>query len=475
MKFNKVQAELKLNSNVPLRQESIGNTDYTVVPVIMMTVGVHAGSGGALYYSQEQLNEFHQAWNGVPVSIQHPDIDGQPVSCNHPEFYESQVVGTIFNTVFDNGKLKAEAWLETSKSAQILSYINSGNNLQVSTGLFSNDVGPGGEWQGEQYNAMATNIRPDHLALLPGGEGACNWADGCGIRANEEGGEKALKRTKTNKKEEQKESILIHETQDIEWPELKANNIDYSQLLDMVHSKVDAMDNDERVFYARRVFNDHVIYRANLRGSVGSEAKLYKRNYNVTNGKVEWTSDPVEVMERVSYDVVPSTNEIKNNKGETEMADETKVCCPEEVTEFIGNEGNAYTEADKDWILALPEVAFKSLVANTPEKKEEKAPVVNTESTLLSQEQLDSIAYGEKVMRERKNVLIGNIKANTNNQFSDADLGNFDMDMLEKLSKQSPAPTTTTNYSGIPGEVAPEITDNEEEPMEDIYNKTEKE
>jgi len=47
-----------------------------------------------------------------------------------------------------------------------------------------------------QYNEAAKNLRPDHLALLPGGTGACSWDASCGIRANsnnEEGGTNEMK------------------------------------------------------------------------------------------------------------------------------------------------------------------------------------------------------------------------------------------------------------------------------------------
>jgi hypothetical protein len=41
-----------------------------------------------------------------------------------------------------------------------------------------------GEFNGKKYESVARNMIADHLALLPNDEGACNWKDGCGIRAN---------------------------------------------------------------------------------------------------------------------------------------------------------------------------------------------------------------------------------------------------------------------------------------------------
>lgn len=179
-------------SSYSVQIKKFDGKDHIVVPVVMLTEGVHSGSGGPIYYPAEEIAKFPGAWNGVPVPLYHPDdVNGFPISCNSPEVLESYSMGRVFAAqVLENGKkLKAELWLDVAKvqalDPALLAKINSKQPIEVSTGLFFDVDMTGGEWNGEKYSAIAKNFRPDHLAILPSGTGACSVADGCGIRANE--------------------------------------------------------------------------------------------------------------------------------------------------------------------------------------------------------------------------------------------------------------------------------------------------
>jgi hypothetical protein len=166
---------------------------HLIVPVIMMVEGVHHGSHGPLLHQINELGHFPEAWNGMPIVINHPEIDGQPVSANDPEIMEQQTIGRVYHTKVDGHRLRAEAWIDEEKlqqlSAELLAQFQKGELIEVSLGMFSDEEKVTGDWNGETYEAIARNHRPDHLALLPGGVGACSCADGCGIRLNKEGGE----------------------------------------------------------------------------------------------------------------------------------------------------------------------------------------------------------------------------------------------------------------------------------------------
>ena len=170
-----------------IRTESYRGRPHMVVPVVMMREGVHHGSHGPLLHLAEDLGRYVQAWNGIPVTIYHPEQDGSYVSANSPNILERSV-GRVFNTSMDGDKLKAEVWLDvqrlTAVSPTALSYIQRGRHLDVSVGVFTDEEQVSGTHNEEQYSAIARNHRPDHLALLPGEQGACSWTDGCGIRAN---------------------------------------------------------------------------------------------------------------------------------------------------------------------------------------------------------------------------------------------------------------------------------------------------
>jgi len=135
--------------------------------------------------------EFEPAtWNGVPLTASHP-LDGDEfVTANSPEIIETFSIGRVFNTTFENGSLKAEAWIDVQKANKIdkgiISKIKNEKEFEVSTGFLANEESESGVSNGVEYSVLFRNIRPDHMALLPNEVGACSWKDGCGIRPNKD-------------------------------------------------------------------------------------------------------------------------------------------------------------------------------------------------------------------------------------------------------------------------------------------------
>ncbi|MFK5283364.1 hypothetical protein ACI3PL_27700, partial [Lacticaseibacillus paracasei] len=52
------------------------------------------------------------------------------------------------------------------------------------TGLFVKPVVESGTHKGKEYVAKATDYKPDHLAIILNGEGACSLKDGAGLLVN---------------------------------------------------------------------------------------------------------------------------------------------------------------------------------------------------------------------------------------------------------------------------------------------------
>lgn len=196
------QAEIVCNSlqsittNVTpsIRHEILEGRNYMVVPMVMITNGVHAGSNGPLYYPNEELAKTPAVWDHKPVVVYHPTMNGQAISACQPAVISRRKVGLILNTTYEParrgepGKLKAEAWLETNRlqevDPRVLTAIKKGQPVEVSTGLFTDNENKAGVWNGEQYNAVARNYRPDHLAILPDQKGSCSLEDGAGLLKN---------------------------------------------------------------------------------------------------------------------------------------------------------------------------------------------------------------------------------------------------------------------------------------------------
>jgi len=193
--------EPRNNSIHAFRSDSIGPTDrdgvrhavfegrdHLVVPIVMICEGV---LNGALV-PESEFGRYAESWNGRPVPVLHPEREGTPVSANQPDIIERNTIGMVFNAYARDGKLKAEAWIDTDKASRLghnalLEALESGQCVEVSTGYFADSEMKQGSWGDKAYSEIHRNIRPDHLALLPGEVGACSIQDGCGTRVNSTG------------------------------------------------------------------------------------------------------------------------------------------------------------------------------------------------------------------------------------------------------------------------------------------------
>ena len=168
-----------------VRHETHEGRDHLVVPVVMIKEGVLNGA----FVGRDEFGQFPNAWDGRPVPVLHPEQNGEAISANSPRVLE-RTIGKLFNTHVDGDKLKTEAWLDVEKAKALghgpmIATLEAGTQgMEVSTGYFSDSLTAQGEHNGRPYTAIHRNIRPDHLALLPGEIGACSWEDGCGVRAN---------------------------------------------------------------------------------------------------------------------------------------------------------------------------------------------------------------------------------------------------------------------------------------------------
>jgi hypothetical protein len=336
--------------------------------------------------------------------------------------------------------------------------------LEVSTGLFSDQDSVPGEWNGEAYDAILRNYRPDHLALLPGGTGACSWEDGCGVRANQKG-ELIVNEEKTNKLKDFWANVRKFFT-------LEES---YEDKRHALQQTVDAMDNSNWVHYVKAVYNRFFVYQAQpMNPVVGRTSKLWKQPYSVaSNGEVTLSDDPVEVKEEISYK--PVNNVDANSKGAHNMADKKK-CCPEKVQLLIENEATKFVEDDRAWLEAMDESAVDKLMPE--EKSKMQITVENTARDIaegkLPQQTLvinkDGAAeFKEKVIelkkkdddppktvdefisnapgemkdvlksamsmhREKKDCLVASILANKANQFTKEELDIMESKQLEGMA-----------------------------------------
>lgn len=159
--------------------------EHIVLPVIMARADVIMN--GARIPADEL---FPPAWNGVPVTIGHPQVADGFSTANDPDIMSLWAIGQIFNSKVEDGALKGEAWIDVERANTLrpglVDALRGDEEMDVSTGYFSEDKKERGTLNGRRYETVSRNLNPDHLALLPDEMGACSWDDGCGVRANRE-------------------------------------------------------------------------------------------------------------------------------------------------------------------------------------------------------------------------------------------------------------------------------------------------
>ena len=374
-----------VKTNMPMRREEYEGREHIIVPVVALVEGVH----NRLLYPADEISVATEAWNGMPVTVQHPvDDKGISVPASTPEIIAAQKVGRFFNAVFEDNKLKGELWLDTEKtkklSPEVLEIINADGQLDVSTGLFTTDEESSGEWNGEEYDAITRSHLPNHLALLPGGEGACNWDDGCGVRANEAEekglGNFVLKKVDLKKLNDKGDDNNMPEIEDqlallgdeevrkdkgklfnlfstlAKKFGLKTEEASYEDIRGALQGFVDDMDRptapqEGQYHYVKEVFDGYFIYE---KRSQGQATVLFKQSY-VTDeeGKTELEGQPEEVIEETTY-------KLKNQEKDKEVA---KIMAErkEQVDKLISNEENPFCEDSREYLMKISDEVFEQV------------------------------------------------------------------------------------------------------------------
>jgi len=341
----------KLTSNFSklVKHEQLEGRDHLVVPMVMMVEGVHEGSNGPLFYPADELTNYTSVWNSKPIVVYHPEQDGQSVSACDPIIFNSRKVGVIMNTTFEDGKLKAEAWLEKDRleevDERILEALEKGEMMEISTGLFTeNELVENGEWNGEAYTEIARNYRPDHLAILPDQVGACSIADGGGLLRN-----KAKNQNQPNTPDFIK-NILKQATDEILANVSKqipvVNTLSHDDIRQQLSSQTkDRFENKvlEMWTWVMDVFEDFYIFEK------GSD--LFKLGYSMTDNQVTISDDEPEEVSRVTRYMNKTDGSLVGNVGETQ--EEPEMDKATLVGEIIANAASTYEEADKDYLMSL--------------------------------------------------------------------------------------------------------------------------
>lgn len=189
-----------MSETAEAREETFRGESYIVVPVVAMVEGVRFGAA----QSEPELGladvfaKYPAAWNGRPVVVNHPKVNGVHVSAGAPEVREDYEIGFTANAKRDGTRLKMEAWLNTDlldtvdNTEIFLQKIEAKEMIEISVGFFADVVAQTGNYEGQDYAGVWQNVFSDHLAFLTSEKGACSIADGCGALRNNQAKEIAM-------------------------------------------------------------------------------------------------------------------------------------------------------------------------------------------------------------------------------------------------------------------------------------------
>lgn len=440
---------------------------HLVVPVVMMVEGVHSGSRGPLLHTAEELGRFTAAWNGIPIVVHHPkDPSGNYISANSPQVIDREKVGAVYNTRIENNKLKAEAWIQIDKISQVspvaLAHIRQGLPLDVSVGVFSDEEDSQGEWNGETYSAIARNHRPDHLALLPGEQGACSWQDGCGIRTNS-----SNSKSKANEKVMTEDEIVALKQQAVDniiSIQLNNNVSGFRERLDRIRSLVDSMDNETTIHYLEEVYDGYFIYVKRVRNSNGPTQETYlQQHYSIgANTVVELVGEPVPVVKNITYTTV-QTNKMTRTKPIKQAMDvnSKSSCFLGKVERLIQSNKTHFTEGDKEWLLTQEESTLDKLMpkdtaidVNSDSALQAFRNTIKTEEDAikLAPESVQAnLRAGLKLYQAQRDALVEKIITNSEKDtWKKEELLTMSFETLEKIGKSIKNPVDYSLNGGQP-------------------------
>jgi DNA-binding transcriptional ArsR family regulator len=450
-------------SNYTVESKTFEGREYFVVPVVMMREGVHSGSRGPLFHSIDELGKYVASWNGIPVMISHPKKDGNFVSANSPEVLEESKVGFVFNSHVDEGddRLRAEAWLEKARlksiSPKAFKKINKKEPMEVSVGVFSDEIEEEGEYNGEAYTAIAINHRPDHLALLPDEIGACSLEDGCGVRTN------SKSKKGGNNVKDFKEAIKLVNEKGFNINEFTLHKDGYCEIVESVRLKLNSMDDSTKYHYLEELYDDAVVYAVSF--SEGGR-KLYRQEYQIVDDQVSLMGEPVEVIKKVNVTFEANTikrTKFNTNKKSDSMSKPCAQCVKVKVDALISNTLTVFEESDREYLETLSEDKLDKLIPKETPAPAPAAPAVNSTPApapvstpapaiqALSAEDRAALDFGRRQLAARRLAFIGTIQANTSKElWPDATLNAMSDDLLERIAgsfkKEEPEVNQGGNY-----------------------------
>lgn len=421
-----------------IRSEMLEGEDHFVVPTVMLTVGVHNGSQGPLLYREEDMAAAPSNWDHKPIVVYHPELNGEGISACNPNVLNNQKVGILLNTQYE-GKLKTESWLNKKSlrrvDNRVFTALEKKQKVEVSTGLFTKNVEETGEFAGEAYSGIATELRPDHLAILPDQVGACSIAKGAGLLQN-----RAAEPLTTNEMSQSNINCALQEALN---KRLGAGNIM-------------GPEGYREHCWICDVYSTFFVY--------GWKDELWRLNYTKSETAVEISeSEPDKVVRVTEYRTVTGTY-VGNASASPLSHREDNMPKKDLVDGLISNKLTQWVETDRATLMNLDEkvlermvpeeVASTVTITDPPPTTNTTAPLAPVAPANYDQwlaaipdaRAREMIQNGVQTHLTQRTDLTARILANTVNRFTKEQLDTMDWTTLQNYGAVA-APSSTTNVA----------------------------
>ena len=443
------------------REETLMGRKHLVVPVVALVEMVleSSTSDAPELALAEEFGANPLAWNGRPIVVNHPELNGEKVSASLTDVVDKEKIGEIYNTVVDDKKLKLEAWIDLERAESLggvisdtVAKLQSGEEIiEVSTGLFSNIEKKAGKFNEKDYKGVWRNVVPDHLAILSEATGACSIEDGCGApRANTAAASCAC----PVHDDPAAAKSLFAKVKD-KWNIFRiagtgmTNEAKRNFLSTAIREKLGT-----RYVWLMAVYEDTVVFE--------TDDGLFELAYSMSDDIVTFSEDePTAVVAQVDF-VPPLT---VNDDGSITM-DKAKF-----IDKLVANEGNKFEESDKEWLNKLDEgslAKFESLAEAAPEPTPTPTPTPapaavpadgapvkpdTDEAVPITLEKYIEdapaevgavLSEGIRLQEEKRSSLIASVIANEKNVFTEDELKVMATPALEGMAKLA----GSEDYSG---------------------------
>ena len=347
-----------------------------------------------------------------PVCINHPiDENEDYISANSPEMAETVNIGTVYNTTVDSkGTMRCEFWLNKARATElgfedIITNFEDGEMMEVSTGLWSDDVLKSGEdqskiskyvtnnkikkldlkaneYQGEAFGSIAINFRPDHIALLPDKVGACSIEDGCGaLRDNNKDSKKKKNcgcencvaklnevQTVTFKMKSKLTGAMNHFLGHCNKQGIKLNELSHEDIRSQLRAEAwDAINpSDDEWLWIMEVYDDYFI--------IEYQGSYHKLTYSISGDIVTIGDTMTEVYRKTIYEAIPQGTSVSGNTDT--KSKEGSMTKADLIKSILANETNQFSETELN---NFDESILKKLIPNANKKEDEMETEDNKE------------------------------------------------------------------------------------------------